>query len=477
VAPNRARSLRTTVSVGIALVAALAAATAAALLILTAHLRAVTTEVAAGIESVRLVEEMEIELLLHARESDATLRSAHAGNLRRQLQEAARYVTTEDEGALLERAREAVASYLEGAQGPVAAPAALAQSLAGAFAATRALVDINVAQSQDALLRANEADRLARGVGLATIAFLLPIVAPLVWWLWRHALAPVFELALTMERFTAGNRSIRARETGPRELREMAERFNQMAAELSRQRASQMAFLGGVAHDIRNPLSAVKMSITVLCDRGVERSVEDTALLSRIALRQIDRLDRMVGDLLEVTRIEAGQLELVLADVDVARLAADVVALLEPTAPAHVFHLAMPETPAWVRGDAVRLEQVLGNLVGNAVKYSPRGGPVQVAVTPDADGVVVSVSDQGIGIPESEQAALFEPFRRATSAQASAIPGAGLGLFVARRIVEAHGGRLSLRSRPGEGSTFSVRLACAPRERTRADETVAEIVG
>src|SRR4029079_7865160 len=117
--------------------------------------------------------------------------------------------------ALLENARRAVGAYLAAAQVPAVAPAPLSNALTDAFTATDALVDINVAQSQDALARAHDADRLARAVGIATILFLIPIVAPLGWWLWRHALAPVFDLAQAMERFTAGDRSVRAPAGGP----------------------------------------------------------------------------------------------------------------------------------------------------------------------------------------------------------------------------------------------------------------------
>jgi signal transduction histidine kinase len=107
--------------------------------------------------------------------------------------------------------------------------------------------------------------------------------------------------------------------------------------------------------------------------------------------------------------------------------------------------------------DALRIEQVLTNLVSNAIKYSPRGGRVEVTLEQPGTEAILNVVDQGVGIPSDDQAHIFEPFRR-SGASRELVPGAGLGLFVARRIVEAHGGRIEVESRPGAGSTFRVHL-------------------
>jgi signal transduction histidine kinase len=173
--------------------------------------------------------------------------------------------------------------------------------------------------------------------------------------------------------------------------------------------------------------------------------------------RQVARLDRMVGDLLDATRIEAGRFELSLEERDARELATAVVELYLAGGSSHDLRLQLPEEPVLLSCDATRVEQVLHNLVSNALKYSQAGSRVDVLVGHEGDEAVLSVVDRGIGISNEELRTLFAPFRRTGRAREKA-PGVGLGLSVARRIVEAHGGRIEVESRPGVGSTFRVRL-------------------
>jgi signal transduction histidine kinase len=240
----------------------------------------------------------------------------------------------------------------------------------------------------------------------------------------------------------------------------MARTFNEMANSLAHQQEQQLAFLAGVAHELRNPLSALKLS-TALSGRGgapltPERMERTLALVGR----QVERLDRMVGDLLDSTRIEAGKLELRPEVRDARELTRDVVELYRSGDSGHVLQLALPDASVLVRVDPARLEQVVHNLVSNALKYSPAGSRVDVVVRRVEDEAVLSVTDQGIGISEDEKRLLFAPFQRAGNARQRA-PGVGLGLSVARRIVEAHGGRIEVDSKPGTGSVFSVCLPLA----------------
>jgi signal transduction histidine kinase len=121
------------------------------------------------------------------------------------------------------------------------------------------------------------------------------------------------------------------------------------------------------------------------------------------------------------------------------------------------FDLVLPDHEVQTRCDRVRLEQVLMNLLSNAVKYSPPGSRITVTLECNGDGAVLAVADQGVGIAPEDQRRLFDPFRRTETSRA-AFPGVGLGLFVVRRIVQAHGGRIEIDSAPGRGSTFRVRL-------------------
>jgi signal transduction histidine kinase len=173
--------------------------------------------------------------------------------------------------------------------------------------------------------------------------------------------------------------------------------------------------------------------------------------------RQLGRLTRMVGDLLDASRIEAGELELNVEEVDLRKVAREVVELYAPTSPAHQVELEAPEQPVRVRADPLRLEQVVSNLVSNAIKYAPEGGPVKVVVGVEGDEAVLAVKDRGVGIPPEEIPDLFLPFRRRAMTRNLA-PGAGLGLSVVRRILQAHGGRIEVESVQGTGSTFRIRL-------------------
>ena len=159
-------------------------------------------------------------------------------------------------------------------------------------------------------------------------------------------------------------------------------------------------------------------------------------------------------------RVEAGQLALHVAPHDLGQLVREAVELHRDVSEQHTLQLQLPPSPLSAAVDAVRVSQVLNNLLSNALKYSPGGGVVQVRLERAEGEARVSVQDGGVGIPPEEHASIFEPFRRARASREH-IPGVGLGLSVARRIALAHGGRISLASAPGEGSTFTLHLPLA----------------
>ncbi|HUG55372.1 MAG TPA: HAMP domain-containing sensor histidine kinase [Vicinamibacteria bacterium] len=467
-APGRARwpgvpprvSLRAAVSGGLSLVALLALLSAVLLVVLTTRLRDTSDEVARAIDSVRVADEAVVELLLHERTRDPAARAAHESALRQRLGALSEYITSDGERQAFARAQDEIARYirLSGED-----PAATTPALASAYRSLAVLVEVNAMESRVALARAEAADRLANTVGAVTISAVIPLALLMVWWLWTRALDPLFDLGAAMKRFGTGDRGARAHVAGPAELREMSEEFNAMAAELSRQRESQMAFLAGIAHDLRNPLGPLKLAAAVLAAKEEDAGRGDLRKMVAIVRRQVDHLDRMVGDLLEIARIEAGQFELRLNEVDGRVLAEDVVDLFRPTAAARTLQLSVPKDPVPVWCDPLRIQQVLNNLVSNAIKYSHEGSAIVVAVSRNGHRTVFSVTDDGMGVSEEERSRLFEPFRRSERASASPVPGAGLGLFIARRIVEAHGGEITVESAPGRGSTFAVHLPC-PRD-------------
>jgi signal transduction histidine kinase len=238
-------------------------------------------------------------------------------------------------------------------------------------------------------------------------------------------------------------------------MRRIAVQFNEMSERLARQRENQLAFLTSVAHDLRNPIGALKMSTSIL-DPGSplpdEARVRDVIA---VVQRQIDHLNRMIGDLLDAYHIESGNLELRLEEVDACDLVRDAFELFRHVSKKHQLTMQIPATPVLIQCDPGRLSQVLNNLLSNAIKYSPRGGAVVIRLQQSGERVLVEVSDNGVGIEPEDISEIFEPFRR-TRLASRGIPGIGLGLHVVKRIVEAHHGRIEVDSHVGKGTTFKL---------------------
>lgn len=209
--------------------------------------------------------------------------------------------------------------------------------------------------------------------------------------------------------------------------------------------------LGIVAHDLRNPLNVISMSGELLLDSSFPESLRAREV-QRI-LRSANRMDRLIQDLLDVARIEADRLLLQFEDQEPARLAREAVELNAPLAEAESLTLLYESSgePPKIRADRDRIIQVLSNLIGNAIKFTPEGGRIVVCVAPAEAAARFSVRDTGQGIGEEDLPNLFQPFWQATR---GSMEGAGLGLMIARGIVEAHGGEIWAESALGKGSAF-----------------------
>ena len=230
--------------------------------------------------------------------------------------------------------------------------------------------------------------------------------------------------------------------------------------ELDRQRSD---FLTVAAHELRTPLTPLSMYLQSI-ERRLERGQPVDPELATKARRQVGRLGKLVEDLLDVSRLESRRMKLAQDRVDLVALAEEVVSDFRGDARHHdiVFHRT-PE-PVVVQGDLQRLEQVLVNLLANAIKYSPSGGQIVVKVDKRGSEACVSVTDPGIGIPSEEQEKLFERFFRAANAATRNYAGLGIGLFVSHEIVQRHGGRFEVQSQVGVGSTFTFFLPLAEGE-------------
>jgi PAS domain S-box-containing protein len=236
---------------------------------------------------------------------------------------------------------------------------------------------------------------------------------------------------------------------------EERERSRQIAENALRARDE---FLLIAAHELRNPITAIKATAQLM-RHMLERGKVDEHRLDRYS-RAIDEtcehLTLLVSDLLDVSRLQSGQLHVHRQPTDLAALVQSTVDVERASAAPHRLRCQIDSGPR-VRLDPERIRQVAANLLSNAIKYSPEGGEIRVELTFAGDGALLSVADQGIGLPADALEAIFEPFGRASNAKSSQIPGMGLGLHIARRIVEAHGGRLWAES-DGEDKGTTMRL-------------------
>jgi PAS domain S-box-containing protein len=211
-------------------------------------------------------------------------------------------------------------------------------------------------------------------------------------------------------------------------------------------------FLGLVSHELRTPLTIVMGSIyTAMSDGMPSEEVRD---LLENAADGAESLSRILENLLELTRAQAGRLKIRKESINMAELAREVIAKLKSKSGTRRFSLDMPDDLPQVVADAIRVERIIYNLLDNAVKYSPDGSEVRVFSHCQGDCVVVGVSDRGTGISPHDQDRLFQPFERLSNPSANSSQGTGLGLVVCKRLVEAHGGQIWVESELGQGSTF-----------------------
>jgi signal transduction histidine kinase len=219
-------------------------------------------------------------------------------------------------------------------------------------------------------------------------------------------------------------------------------------------------FVATVSHELRTPLTSLMGFLEMLREGEAGELTPDQARFLGIVYRNSQRLERLVGDLLFVARLDAGGLQLHLEDgVSLDAVVAEAVEAAGANARSHEVELEFESNGAVsVRADRERLMQLVANLLSNAVKFTPAGGCVTARVFAE-DGVgVIEVEDTGIGIPKPEQERLFQRFFRASTATDQAIPGTGLGLAITRAIAEAHDGRITFRSEPGEGTCFRIEI-------------------
>ncbi len=241
--------------------------------------------------------------------------------------------------------------------------------------------------------------------------------------------------------------------------------FNDIT-EIRRVEKMKTAFVSTVSHELRTPLTSIKGFISTLLEDDEGMYDEETRREFLIIINEeCDRLTRLISDLLNISRIESGRgLDLNLSDVDLSQLLSRIAANHQPYTKKHQIEAIVPEDLEPLRADADKLTQILDNLVGNAVKYSPNGGKVQIIASDQGDSVRIDVTDEGLGIPERHRDRIFQRFHQVDDdIDHRSIGGTGIGLYLVQHLAQAHGGRVWLESSEvGEGSTFSVELPKDP---------------
>jgi PAS domain S-box-containing protein len=260
--------------------------------------------------------------------------------------------------------------------------------------------------------------------------------------------------------YTVILRDITSRKQAEQERAELLEREHAARAAAEAAVRVRDTFVSTAAHELKTPLTVLQGNIQLLQRRQSRAALlpEHDQRLLRIIGEQAARLNRLIDVMLDISRLQTGQLTIMRAPLDISALVRRVADDIRPTLVQHTLSCDLPDTPLMVEGDELRLEQVLQNLLSNAVKYSPDGGSISVRAERQAERVCIAIADQGIGIPQANLPNLFKRFYRADNVDPQQISGMGIGLYVVRAIVELHGGQVGVVSAEAGGSTFTVCL-------------------
>ena len=278
-------------------------------------------------------------------------------------------------------------------------------------------------------------------------------------WLARGMTQPLRDMAAAARRMETGDYSTRVHVTTHDEVGQLAVAFNRMSGELANLERTRRDLVANVSHELKTPIAAIRAHLENLLD-GVERPDPRTL---EVMLVQTERLGRLVEQLLDLSRLESGEMPLERREVEVDDVVTRVVSEISVARHAGDVRInrEIPGDLPPLNADPERLHQVLFNLVDNAVRFTPPGGEVTIAAQ-RRDGVVeVRVTDTGVGIAPEHLPRLFERFYRVDPARSREDGGTGIGLAIARSVVEAHGGHITAESQPGRGSMFTFELPIA----------------
>jgi signal transduction histidine kinase len=275
----------------------------------------------------------------------------------------------------------------------------------------------------------------------------------------RGMTQPLRDMAAAAQRMEMGDYSVRVETKSRDEVGALATAFNRMSEELEHLEQSRRDLVANVSHELKTPIAAIRAHLENLLD-GVEQP--DPATLG-VMLAQVERLGRLVDQLLDLSRLESGEVPLRIESLPLQPLVDDLISEIDVALAGRgvdVRNDVPADLPA-LSADRERVHQVLFNLVDNAVRFTPDGGSVTISARRRNGSVEVAVADTGAGIAAEHLPRVFERFYRADAARTRGEGGTGIGLAIARSVVEAHGGRISAESEPGHGSVFTFDLPSA----------------
>jgi signal transduction histidine kinase len=307
-------------------------------------------------------------------------------------------------------------------------------------------------------------------VGWVVAALVLAGMVLAIVGLYRLVFRPALNLTERIREFAAGNRDARATPSAAVELASAADGFNEMAAVIVGQHARMVDFLGSVAGELEDPIHHMRTSLQDFAPKKPLPSEDKIRNRMAILSREVERLDRLTENFVDASRVEWERLDLQQDQQDLTRIACDAAKLYEAYSSIYKVVVNAPDQPVRVFSDRDRISHVLHTLISNAIDRSRPDAIVNVTVAVEGRDAVVTVTDHGEPIPQARMATLFTPFRGVMAGDGPHI-GASLALSVAKRIVEAHGGRIEAKT-GGDGSTFSVHLPEA--KQLRAEDRRAE---
>lgn len=286
--------------------------------------------------------------------------------------------------------------------------------------------------------------------------FLLGMGSILVLFATRYIVRPLQLLTKATQRMATGDFSVGFSSKRSDEIGQLTRSFNAMAAELGKLDMLRRRFVSDVSHEIQSPLTSIKGYTRVLKLKAMDE--QSRVRMLTIIEEETDRLSRLCDDLLELSSLEHEQPKLVPHLFRLDEQLRKAVIRLEPLWSAHSHEMQLMLEPISILADEDKLNQVWNNLIGNSIKFTDDQGQISVSAVKKGDSVLVTITDNGIGIPEEEVSQIFKPFYKVDKARNRKIGGNGIGLSIVKRIVDLHHGEIEVSSRPGGGTTFSIKL-------------------